>query len=143
MRWTGRPPSGLPTTKAVPTNPKTAAVSAGPQPPIHTTMAIAPIRVAYGTSDSSHGMSNQRRAIAAVTIASAIPYLAMRLRISVIDTLALLTAEGECTLPPKMGERREGFDFRCYRHGGAGRVARVSGCIRRERRNRGRAHESR
>jgi hypothetical protein len=75
LRSTGRLPSGLPMTKAVPTNPKIAAASAGPHPPIQTAMAIAPISVAYGTSDPSHGISNQRSAIAAVAIAIAPAYL--------------------------------------------------------------------
>jgi len=62
-------------TSPVPMNPKIAAAEAGPQPPIHTAMAIAPSKVAYGASHPTHGMSNQRSATATVAMAMAPAYL--------------------------------------------------------------------
>src|SRR5260370_3459382 len=74
-RSTGRVPSDLPITSPVPMNPKTAAAQAGPHPPIHTEMATAPSKVAYGASGPTHGMSNQRSATATVAMAIARVYL--------------------------------------------------------------------
>jgi hypothetical protein len=61
--------------KAVAMKPNTAAAVAGPQPPIHTEMAMAPSIVAYGVSAPSHGMSAHRSATATAAIAIAPAYL--------------------------------------------------------------------
>src|SRR5579859_5830283 len=108
-RSTGNVPSGRPIASPVPIRPIAAVTAAGPQPPIHTARATAPINVAYGASGPTSGTSNQRRATATAAMPTALAYLTrpdMGHRVDKGLELGKVIGQEPTLLPPTGFEKR-------------------------------------